>query len=82
MPTVSTFNGLRVQVYPNDHPPSHVHVFGGGCEARFFLRCPQGPPFLDENWGFPDRTLKLIERNLNARLGDLCKEWEKLHGTF
>jgi hypothetical protein len=23
-------NGLRVVIYPNDHPPAHVHVLGPG----------------------------------------------------
>jgi hypothetical protein len=28
MPTVLRVGGLRVVIYPNDHPPAHVHVLG------------------------------------------------------
>jgi hypothetical protein len=30
MPTVLRVGGLRVVIYPNDHPPAHVHVLGPG----------------------------------------------------
>ena len=30
MPTVLRIGGLRVVIYPNDHPPAHVHVLGPG----------------------------------------------------
>jgi len=30
MPTVLRAGGLRVVIYPNDHPPAHVHVIGPG----------------------------------------------------
>jgi hypothetical protein len=58
MPTVLRIGGLRVVIYPNDHRPAHVHVIGNGCEATFFLNCPDGPPELRENFGF-----KLAELN-------------------
>jgi hypothetical protein len=28
MPTVLRSGSLRVVIYPNDHPPAHVHVLG------------------------------------------------------
>ena len=30
MPTVLRVGGLRVVIYPNDHPLAHVHVLGPG----------------------------------------------------
>lgn len=30
MPTILRIGGLRFVVYPNDHPPAHVHVIGPG----------------------------------------------------
>jgi hypothetical protein len=30
MPTVLRTAGLRVVIYPNDHPPAHVYVLGPG----------------------------------------------------
>jgi hypothetical protein len=28
-------SGLRVFIFPNDHPSPHVYVFGNGGEAMF-----------------------------------------------
>ena len=28
VPTVMRLDGPRVAIYPNDHPPAHVHVIG------------------------------------------------------
>ena len=30
MPTVLRVDGLRIVIYPNDHPHAHVHVLGPG----------------------------------------------------
>lgn len=48
MPTILRVDGLRVVVYPNDHPPAHVHAIGPGwvvvvdlveLEVREVIRC-------------------------------------------
>ncbi len=36
MVTVIREGGFRIAIYPNDHPPPHVHVYGDG-EARIAL---------------------------------------------
>jgi hypothetical protein len=33
MPTILRHNGIRVDIYPGDHVPPHVHVYGGGGQA-------------------------------------------------
>lgn len=81
MPTVLTFDGLRVAVYPNDHRPAHVHVIGRGCEAVFNLNCPAGPAELRENYGFSRRELAHIQQVLGTRLAELCRAWERIHGV-
>ncbi len=53
MPTVLRFDGYSVVIYPADHIPAHVHVFGGGNEAMFNLNCPAGLVMLRENTAFP-----------------------------
>jgi hypothetical protein len=81
MPTVQRFSGLRVVVYPNDHPPPHVHVIGRGCEALFELHCPSGPVSLRENYGFPVRDVPEMRRWLSERVPLLCGEWRRYHGN-
>jgi hypothetical protein len=79
MPTVFTFEGLRVMVYPNDHRPAHVHVMGRGCEAVFNLSCPAGPPRLRENFRFSLREIKQTAAVLIRHLVELCRAWERIH---
>ena len=72
--------GLRVVIDANDHRPAHVHVMGNGCEAVFNLHCPQGPPELRENYGFPEKVLKNIAAALAVNTALLCAKWGKIHG--
>lgn len=82
MPTVSTANGLRVVVYPNDHRPAHVHVIGHGHETVFNLHCPDDPTELRENYGFSRTGLSRIAKDLNHRLKTLCASWSEIHGDY
>jgi len=79
MSTVDRIGGLRVVIYPNDHRPAHVHVIGSDCEAVFKLNCPEGPPELRENYGFPDSELSKIKTALAERIAHLCAEWRRIH---
>jgi hypothetical protein len=80
MPTVLRFDGLRVVIYPHDHRPAHVHVWGDGGEAVFFLNCPDGPPELREVRGFDRRRLGRIIEKLRPRVAELCEGWRAIHG--
>lgn len=81
MPTIATFLGYRVAIYPNDHRPTHVHVMGRGCEAVFVLDCPGGPPHLRESYGFSRKDIAPIQRELGRLLDQLCTDWDNIHGT-
>ena len=82
MPTILTIFAWRVAIYPNDHRPAHVHVLGGGCEAVFHLRCPDGPPVLRENYGFSRGDLNRVLLQLEAHLAPMCRAWRALYGDF
>jgi hypothetical protein len=81
MPTILRFDGLKVVIYPNDHPPEHVHVIGSDCEAVFRLHCPEGPVELRESYRFAPRRLRPLAERLSAYLSSLCDEWARLHET-
>lgn len=34
MPAISTFERMAIYLYPNDHPPAHIHVKYGGKDAQ------------------------------------------------
>lgn len=80
MPTVWRFDGFSAVIYPNDHIPAHVHVFGGGNEALFNLNCPRGPVVLRENYGFSRRAVSEIRKALDKAVAMLCAEWRRIHG--
>ena len=80
MPTVLRFDGFNVIVYPADHIPAHVHVFGGGNEAIFNLNCPTGPVALRENYGISRRAIARIRKTLDDAIPMLCHEWRRIHG--
>lgn len=76
MPTVLRLDGLRVVVYPNDHPPAHVHVIGPGwtlvinligLEVREAIGCSEQEA---------RRTLRLIASHQLA----LLEAWRTIHG--
>jgi len=79
MSTVDRIGGLRVVIYPNDHRPAHVHIIGSDCEAVFKLNCPEGPPELRENYGFPASELSRIKTALAEKIEHLCAEWRRIH---
>ena len=80
MPTVRRFDGYRVIIYPADHIPAHVHVFGSGNEAVFDLNCPEGPVALRENYGFSRPAIAGIRTALNDAARALCRAWSRIHG--
>ncbi len=80
MVTVERIGGLRVVIYPNDHRPAHVHLIGRGYEAVFKLNCPQGPPEVRENYGFPASEIARIKTALEEKTALLCAEWRRIHG--
>jgi len=82
MPTVMRIAGFAVVIWPNDHRPAHVHVRGGGGEAVFNLRCPDGPPELRASYGFKLREINRIESALVIALTGLCAEWSRIHGDY
>jgi Domain of unknown function (DUF4160) len=82
MPTLFSFDGLRVVVYPNDHRPAHVHVIGPDREVVFNLRCPDGPPVLRDNYDFRSADLSRIEAELASALARLCEKWRIVHGHY
>jgi Domain of unknown function (DUF4160) len=54
VPTILRIDSLRVTIYPNDHPPPHVHVIGAKGEAVFLLNCPGGRPNCAKTMGSTD----------------------------
>lgn len=78
-------NGVSFRVYPNDHPPRHVHGFYGGIEAIVDLRLDGLIALADRrdavrpgNGSRSDvsHILNMAANNFNT----LVALWEKHHG--
>jgi hypothetical protein len=82
MPTILRIGGLRVTIYPNDHPPPHVHVIGAKGEAVFLLNCPSGPAELRENFGFNGPEIRRMTVDLLAHVPTLCAQWGTIRGSL
>jgi len=74
-PTVLRQDGYRFMIFPNDHPPAHVHVLQAGREARYTL----APVAMQNNWGFSVRDLRRISSIIEDNRSLLLAEWDRYH---
>jgi hypothetical protein len=61
MPTVLRIGGLRVVIYPNDHPPAHVQLLGPGWLVVINLIGPKVREVINCSEREARRVLRLIE---------------------
>ena len=76
VPTVLRIGGLRVAVYPNDHPPAHVHVIGPGWVVVVNLLGPEVREAIGCNEGEARHVLRVIAAHRDA----LMEDWRRFHG--
>ena len=76
MPTVLRVGGLRVVIYPNDHPPAHVHVLGPGWAVVVNLIGPRVREVINCSEDEARRALQLIVDHQ----AELMDTWRRFHG--
>lgn len=76
MPTILRVDGLRIVIYPNDHPPAHVHVKGPGWIAVVNLHGPE----LREMIGGTLRDAHRAQHLVAAHRTNLLAAWRRIHG--
>jgi hypothetical protein len=76
MPTVLRIDGLRVVIYPNDHPPAHVHILGPGWVVVIDLMELK----VRETIGCDEREARRVLRLIAGYRGTLLDAWRRLHG--
>ena len=76
MPTALRVDGLRVTIYPNDHPPAHVHVMGPGWVVVINLIGLE----VREVIGCGEREAVRALRLAAAHHAALMEAWGRLHG--
>jgi hypothetical protein len=76
MPKIADIAGATVFVFPNDHPPPHVHVRFQGVTVR--LRITDGVP-LDAAAAFPPRILRDVRTWLLRHRDVAAEVWATYH---
>lgn len=76
MPTVLRIDGLRIVIYPNDHPPAHVHVFGPGWVVVINLIEPE----VREAIGCDEREARRVLLLIADYRETLMDAWRRFHG--
>ena len=76
MPTVLRSGSLRVVIYPNDHPPAHVHVLGPDWVVVINLV----GPVVREVINCSERQARRALRLIMSHKAELMDAWNRLHG--
>lgn len=51
-----------------------LNVIDGGCQAKYDMQCPCGPPVYVSHVGFPDEKLDEFERRLGDLIHQICPQ--------
>jgi Domain of unknown function (DUF4160) len=82
MPTVIKQDGFRVVIYPNDHIPSHVHVYKGGGEVRINLGIVEpltSPSLMSVIGEISDRDIAKALSLVKKHQVELLSKWSEIH---
>lgn len=72
MPTISTFFGISIRMYFDDHPPPHFHAYYGEHAAKISIET------LDVTEGhLPRRALALVLEWAFEHRVELQENWER-----
>ena len=72
MPRISSFYGIIIWMYWNDHNPPHFHATYGEHKARILIESLEP---MDR--GLPTRALRLIEEWASLHQDDLLSNWRR-----
>lgn len=81
MPTILREQGFRIVIYPNDHSPSHVHVFKGSGEVRIDLGDEDsGPNLMSITGQISDKNVVKALYLVKENQAKLLAKWREIHG--
>lgn len=80
MVTALRSGSLRFVIWPNDHPPPHVHVFSPEAEAKIALGDGRTFPELLENRRMTRSEVMRALRLTFEHRDDLRACWDAIHG--
>ena len=71
MPTICAFYGIIIQMYWNDHPPSHFHALYAEYEAKFSIETLE-----TIEGSLPRRAAALVLEWAQEHQLELREDWE------
>ncbi len=80
MPTVLRVDGFQVRIFPNDHPPAHVHVYKAGTSVVIELAAATPRPAVREVAGMPSADVVKAFLIVEDHSAFLLEKWEEIHG--
>lgn len=72
MPTISTFYGIAIRMYYDDHAPAHFHAYYGGQAAQLAIDTLQ----VIEG-GLPRRALAFVLEWAETHRDELRANWQR-----
>ncbi len=82
MPTVLRVAGLRFIIWPDDHLPPHVHVFGADGSVKIAIGSASSPPRLMAVAGLSRKQAADALRAVAANRKLMLDVWESIHGRL
>jgi hypothetical protein len=76
MPNIAQVSGASVHVFPNDHPPPHVHALHQGRAARLRI---SDASVMDFSRGFPAGVLRDVRAWLLENRDHAAAAWARYH---
>ena len=73
MPVVASFNGITIEMYPKEHPPSHFHARYAEHIAQIAIQ-----PFKVMNGSLPIPQLKRVQIWASTRQPQLLDCWRTI----
>jgi hypothetical protein len=72
MPTISTFYGISIRMYFDDHPPPHLHAVYNGLTAQFDLQTGE---VIEGK--LPKTATRLVKEWIALHRDALVANWER-----
>jgi hypothetical protein len=77
MPTLIIIEGLKVQMYVDDHPPAHLHVILGDGEIRIAI---EDGAVLSATFRPTRRQVRALDAWISEHRGELLALWNRYRG--
>lgn len=80
MPTVHRERGFRIVIWPNDHPPPHVHVFKEAGEVILLIPSEREVPEIRGARRMQAADIAEAMQMVREHAQTIRQKWDEIHG--